>query len=808
MVCPFKWAVLHDFVLYDLSGIHEINVDFCGCMRQVRAREGGGPDGEDVWRDIEGDFAWEDVAVEDVRVAPQRIQLLRTCWWPGTVRAPNTCTMFALCQLFQIINCLGKLSAYDFLWGLEQCTNHDGLNKPPDRQKPFMHIMWQWQEVKHMKRGKRGHAAGGVAATEQGELALMCRTCPQPGWNLPPDWENIDPFFRYIYWLFLTQDANFRLSNQNVSMEIADPILGDGLGYFCKCEGEDGYKVHIVKHVNEEEVSIRSKFLGSDGRDAGDDAVVLGGNGSMVESPKFPPAGAQEEVSCSILLSLDVGSQDDSRGGGGTELVFFERGCGVSKADGPGGEASDAGGRFWIPQLRLSASNARRHVLTGKITDRVLPKRLAVSIKEGTKHKLTFDTFTAELEEQRPEEWEAKQQTDTEDSPFKFLEEVTMLRKIQLQIGMEEFLCTDDGVEVEQEHTPGLFITEGLEIEEVQQRLEVDVRALKDPLTAQKLGFMKRRMSLLKRIHRFHAAQQIYMPALRMLLSDLQRQVFDGNGEQVPEATQLIMPSDIEDERLRGKACAKGLPEIEVQMREGEAQEVLDGVRQGLRTRTLTNRFKTQNWMDQGILRQINIRIHAAKLRYHYAWAALLALQGHSAWEDWLRVLGEDDEEKAQNAHWAELGGAVIKGGVARAAALAGGEGAHTLSWIWYTIGVTENGNESQLHEALPGMEMRRTIAFGYTAAEKWDVLARDKLPGVPRELTEGRHAYATEHAQTERDTYAMLERKWAGILLKADVFLDGNAALDTEAVVMVELEMGDELDPEEQARLEGEEEA
>jgi hypothetical protein len=60
-----------------------------------------------------------------------RIQLLRACWWPATVIAPNTCATFQVLRLFQIINCLGKLSAYDFLRGLEMCTNHDGLDKPP-----------------------------------------------------------------------------------------------------------------------------------------------------------------------------------------------------------------------------------------------------------------------------------------------------------------------------------------------------------------------------------------------------------------------------------------------------------------------------------------------------------------------------------------------------------------------------------------------------------------------------------------------------------------------------------------------------
>jgi hypothetical protein len=87
----------HDFVLYDITGVHELAVDFCGCELKVD---------------------WN-------------IQALRASWWPATVRAPNTCATFAVLKLFQILNCLGKLSAYDFLRGLEMTTNHDGLDKPP-----------------------------------------------------------------------------------------------------------------------------------------------------------------------------------------------------------------------------------------------------------------------------------------------------------------------------------------------------------------------------------------------------------------------------------------------------------------------------------------------------------------------------------------------------------------------------------------------------------------------------------------------------------------------------------------------------
>jgi hypothetical protein len=66
--------------------------------------------------------------------------------------------------------------------------------------------------------------------------------------------------------------------------------------------------------------------------------------------------------------------------------------------------------------------------------------------------------------------------------------------------------------------------------------------------------------------------------------------------------------------------------------------------------------------------------------------------------------------------------------------------------------------------------EMRRTIAYGATAAEKWDSLASAILPNSDPELTEGRRAYAGEKVDREHDMCRKLQRDWASILVKANV--------------------------------------
>jgi hypothetical protein len=100
---------------------------------------------------------------------------------------------------------------------------------------------------------------------------------------------------------------------------------------------------------------------------------------------------------------------------------------------------------------------------------------------------------------------------------------------------------------------------------------------------------------------------------------------------------------------------------------------------------------------------------------------------------------------------------------------------------------------------------MGRTIEYGHTAAGKWDVHADAELPGAEPELTEGRQAYAAEKADRERETCAFLVKSWAGIRGKANAYLAGTAPVVGEEVT-IHLDMGDELDPEEEeALLEGE---
>lgn len=88
-----------DFCIIDVTGVHSVAVNFCECDSTLEKRQ----------------------------------QLMRVCWWPATARDPRTCATLPVIRLFQIMNCLGKVSAHDFLRSLELLTNNDGLNPLPVR---------------------------------------------------------------------------------------------------------------------------------------------------------------------------------------------------------------------------------------------------------------------------------------------------------------------------------------------------------------------------------------------------------------------------------------------------------------------------------------------------------------------------------------------------------------------------------------------------------------------------------------------------------------------------------------------------
>ncbi|THU87930.1 hypothetical protein K435DRAFT_866769 [Dendrothele bispora CBS 962.96] len=581
----------------------------------------------------------------------------------------------------------------------------NGIHGVTDRYRVFLRCMFQWRHLKMCKRGARGHTAGGIAGTQLGELAIDCPACPHPGKNLPADYINSPPELAFLYYMFLAIDANFRLRNRMTSNHYKSPTLGDGWAYLVP---RAAYEEHILRYVNQEEMSSCSGFAAmflanlknvKGLRVSGVGGICCGrhrvwranGLGDLQRGERycnmdfiFWSTIHGEEYLC-IVVSYDIACQwsrnfwsrmDDidpsirvkygegqimflvpkfhlrahqascqadysfnyAPGVGHTHGEVVEEGwaqsnkaAGQTKEMGPGTRAMTLDDIFGFANWR-----------TIENLDNVLGKRLLNAIKSFDEHYVDFNNFHAGLIVNVGEtvlaEWDdmvkAWDNDHTELCPYTMEEdgdEGTHFKDMELKLARQEHSRLASGL-------PGhpsslcVFVVEGIMLGEVQRGIELFITVNKYMTPTQDLELQRRRTNLLKRITHFRNLQRLLMPRLADVISEEDMERIENSDNEKPEQIKLFLPSE----------CGT--------LREAEALDALQGVRDGLRARTGSSRFKMQNVTGQvgntrasGILRQIDIRIHARKIRYRLARDALLRLRGHGDWEQSIRELKDAD---------------------------------------------------------------------------------------------------------------------------------------------------------------------
>ncbi|KAJ7079314.1 hypothetical protein C8R43DRAFT_1143270 [Mycena crocata] len=226
--CKRPLAPMRTMVVIHTTGIHSVHFHYCGCRRRVPANE------------LE--------------------QLMRGGWYPASVTDPGTCATFKVLDLFRLLNVVGNVNVHDFIRSLERLTDGlgpSGMQWMPDRYTAFARMQRQSAFVTRVRRAGRAHAEEGVEATAPGETVPRCWACPQDLRNLPPDWREVDPKYRFLYMLLLAVDANFKLKNRLRANERFDPSLGPGWGAFVEPEG---YKEHLKGYVGENDISTCIAF--------------------------------------------------------------------------------------------------------------------------------------------------------------------------------------------------------------------------------------------------------------------------------------------------------------------------------------------------------------------------------------------------------------------------------------------------------------------------------------------------------------------------------------------------------------------
>jgi len=80
--CPSHGPQNFKFIVFNISGAHAVNIDYCGCTLD--------------------------------KPLDKRVQLLRKQWFPATLSRPQTVFTFDCLETFHELTLQGKVNLYDF----------------------------------------------------------------------------------------------------------------------------------------------------------------------------------------------------------------------------------------------------------------------------------------------------------------------------------------------------------------------------------------------------------------------------------------------------------------------------------------------------------------------------------------------------------------------------------------------------------------------------------------------------------------------------------------------------------------------
>lgn len=109
--------------------------------------------------------------------------------FPASFLDIRTVFTFECLDDFRLSNLECKTTPYQYFQKLRRKTNPAFPKAVPDRYAELRRVSRQWRHLKKLKMHGFGHDE---SRPTRGDLATFCPTCPQPGVNLPDDWED-DP---------------------------------------------------------------------------------------------------------------------------------------------------------------------------------------------------------------------------------------------------------------------------------------------------------------------------------------------------------------------------------------------------------------------------------------------------------------------------------------------------------------------------------------------------------------------------------------------------------------------------------------
>ncbi|KAN0125385.1 hypothetical protein V8E53_015547 [Lactarius tabidus] len=164
-------------------------------------------------------------------------QFFNTGLFPSSFKQIETVFTFAVLDDFLADNLECKTTAQQYYSKLQSITNQMFPDSVPNLYKQLLRASRQWHDIRTRTKSGLGHEGG---PTEDGSMAIFCPACPQPGINLPSDWEARYTLTQLIYTFIM--NGNFSAEHMKCRSGEQDTLLSSGMAFMAH---PDPYSKHL-----------------------------------------------------------------------------------------------------------------------------------------------------------------------------------------------------------------------------------------------------------------------------------------------------------------------------------------------------------------------------------------------------------------------------------------------------------------------------------------------------------------------------------------------------------------------------------
>ncbi|KAG1784916.1 uncharacterized protein HD556DRAFT_1435299 [Suillus plorans] len=422
---------------------------------------------------------------------------------------------------------------------------------------------------------------------------------------------------------------------------------------------------------------------------------------------------------------------------------------------------------------------------------RTLKRKMENTIKWEREHRVALYDLEGTIQPALLDEWgtevEMWEEDNTRPNPFESKLAPITQAAVRSQLAELEAQELREGINhsLDDNVSPSVLISGGIELEDLQQRLKRDISDLSlHPTENQREAIIHRTNALQRRIDSWTRYQQLYMPIVSTLRSSTNPS--PGSPQTLkPQDFPLYLPSAL----LNHLDCNHRLMKHEWKLRQAQAHDALNELRSHLRLCSHIYKFKDKNLRGQAastraqnLIARVKAKKDAAVARYRCARQAIESLScrlDEMGWEATLRPLRHEDIRPMGNFTGDRT------------------QGTGTISWIWLTTDVDTSPSENESVQdcvriewckararaarwseevELLAEEMRRVLAFLEWQGSWWHQRTMLRSSEKTTEQ-EGLQAYAYRQAALRSAMRTSFQARWS--------FDDSGPSIDAPPAVM-----------------------